>query len=291
MMRLEVWVWLRLIITVVDDYHLCLVSRQRSFLGAWIHRVVSVVAILYHRLRQVGTAFLVRGVLHRSSRLNRRVEVTIVCSALTPCPLHRPNPHSHSTLTIPVGPYLPLPNPPSTISASRSSDTKARRWRSGGAGRFATFPVKLRQDSLPTSVTSTGTSTHQHPQHHPPPSFDFLHSPLTPPSMNLKTRNDLGADSFSLSIAEALEGKKEALGEESAWKRRLSGSADLPLLLLGLRLLRHLSFINRYLPPSPVPVLVRTRSRARLQPTTRLSRRRIPGLHRPKKILDTFQPL
>ncbi|KAJ2912815.1 hypothetical protein MD484_g7595, partial [Candolleomyces efflorescens] len=142
----------------------------------------------------------------------------------TPTPASKP----------PVLPPLDTPTPQSTIDDFGVPIVRHEGGGAGGAGRFATFPVKLRQDSLPTSVTSTGTSTfHHHPQHpnqqlhpprDPPPPFDFLHSPLTPPSLNLNTRNDLGADSFSLSIA-------EALGEEGeVWKGRLSGSAgaDLP---------------------------------------------------------------
>ncbi|KAJ3549781.1 hypothetical protein NMY22_g748 [Coprinellus aureogranulatus] len=73
--------------------------------------------------------------------------------------------------------------------------------------RFATFPVKLRQDSLPT---------------HPAP---FL-PPISqgPPSL-LTTRDDIG-DSLSLSIAEALDGKKEAVGEGGgkAWRSEFSES-------------------------------------------------------------------
>ncbi|KAF5339719.1 hypothetical protein D9611_009081 [Ephemerocybe angulata] len=75
------------------------------------------------------------------------------------------------------------------------------------SAKFATFPVKMRQDSLPT---------------HPMP-----FSSQAPPSLN--TRSELG-DSFSLSIVEALEGKKDTLGEENAWRGRLSGGEPSPAI-------------------------------------------------------------
>ncbi|EAU86643.2 hypothetical protein CC1G_07301 [Coprinopsis cinerea okayama7 len=72
-------------------------------------------------------------------------------------------------------------------------------------GRFATFPVKHRQDSYP-------------------PPGSFLSGP-EPPS--LTTRHELG-DSFSLSIAEALEAKTGTEDVTSSWRGRLSGEANLP---------------------------------------------------------------
>jgi hypothetical protein len=114
-------------------------------------------------------------------------------------PAHGQYPPSINTLpNTSRAPAVELSSPVDDFGAMRTEPNSAR---------FATFPVKMRQESLPSTN---------------PPTFLSPISTQSPPSL-LTTRGDIG-DSLSLSIAEALDGKKDVIGDDSGkvWRSELS---------------------------------------------------------------------
>ncbi|KAH6909794.1 hypothetical protein BKA70DRAFT_176316 [Coprinopsis sp. MPI-PUGE-AT-0042] len=135
-----------------------------------------------------------------------------------------PRPSAFSTNTLPIPPkghFMDQPSGggvdefgmPTTTQAQQpgiSTPFDGSAAGGGGGGRFATFPVKQRQDSLPT-IDAPFART----------------GPTGPPSIN--TKHEVG--SFAAEIADALDAKKDAISDQNtahSWRGRLSGEANLP---------------------------------------------------------------